>query len=143
MGCHFHLQGIFLTQGSNLCLLSLLYWHAGSLPLSHQENPSDTAHICTCSVAQSCPILCNSMNCSLPGFVRLFRQECWSSLPFPPPGDLPNSRIKPMSPESPALARGLFTIAPPGKVMMTELGNMEGTGLGGKCCQCVHDIVGI
>ena len=26
------------------------------------------------------------------------RQEHWSGLPFPPPGDLPNSRIKPTSP---------------------------------------------
>ena len=25
------LQGIFLTQGSNLCLLCLLHWQAGSL----------------------------------------------------------------------------------------------------------------
>ena len=33
VGCHFFLQGIFLTQGSNLCLL---YWKAGALPLSHQ-----------------------------------------------------------------------------------------------------------
>ena len=33
MGCHFLLQGIFWTQGSNL---HLLYWQAGSLPLSHQ-----------------------------------------------------------------------------------------------------------
>ena len=32
-GCHFLLQGIFLTQGSNL---SLLHWQADSLPLSHQ-----------------------------------------------------------------------------------------------------------
>ena len=29
VGCHNLLQGIFLTQGSNLCLL---HWHAGSLP---------------------------------------------------------------------------------------------------------------
>ena len=35
MGCHFLLQGIFPTQGSNLCLLHLLQWQAGSLPLSH------------------------------------------------------------------------------------------------------------
>ena len=33
VGCHFLLQGIFLTQGSNLCLLCLLHWQAGSLPL--------------------------------------------------------------------------------------------------------------
>ena len=30
--CHFLLQGIFLTQGSNLCLLCFLHWQAGSLP---------------------------------------------------------------------------------------------------------------
>ena len=26
-GCHALLQGIFLTQGLNLCLLCLLHWH--------------------------------------------------------------------------------------------------------------------
>ena len=42
MGCHFLPQGIFLTQGSNMCLLHLLHWHANSLPLSHQGNPYTT-----------------------------------------------------------------------------------------------------
>ena len=31
--CHFLLQGISLTQGLNPCLLRLLHWQAGSLPL--------------------------------------------------------------------------------------------------------------
>ena len=31
------------------------------------------------------------------------RQEYWSELPFPPPGDLPDPGIEPKSPESPAL----------------------------------------
>ena len=31
------------------------------------------------------------------------RQEYWSGLPFPPPGDLPNPRMEPTSPVSPAL----------------------------------------
>ena len=35
VGCHALLQGIFLTQGSNLPLLSLLHWQADSAPLSH------------------------------------------------------------------------------------------------------------
>ena len=35
VGCHFLLQGIFPTQGSNLCIWSLLQWQADSLPLSH------------------------------------------------------------------------------------------------------------
>ena len=38
-----------------------------------------------------------------------FRQEYWSRLPFPIPGDLPNPGIKPMSLGSPALAGGVFT----------------------------------
>ena len=33
--CHFLLQGIFLTQGSNQCLSHLLHWQADSLPLHH------------------------------------------------------------------------------------------------------------
>ena len=36
VGCHFLLQGIFLTQGSNP---SLLYWQVDSVPLSHQRSP--------------------------------------------------------------------------------------------------------
>ena len=34
MGCHVLLQGIFPTQRSNLHLLCLLHWQAGSLPLA-------------------------------------------------------------------------------------------------------------
>ena len=43
VGCHFFLQRIFQTQGSNLRLLHLLHWQADSLPLSHLE-----AHLCVC-----------------------------------------------------------------------------------------------
>ena len=35
VGCHYLLQGIFLTQGLNPGLLSLLHWQADSLPLNH------------------------------------------------------------------------------------------------------------
>ena len=34
VGCHALFQGIFPTQGSNLRLLPLLHWQAGSLPLA-------------------------------------------------------------------------------------------------------------
>ena len=36
------------------------------------------------------------------------RQEYWSGLPCPPPGDLPDPGIKPASPVSPALAGRFF-----------------------------------
>ena len=32
-----------------------------------------------------------------------YRQDSWSGLPFPPPGNLPDPRIEPMSPAAPAL----------------------------------------
>ena len=35
LSCHALLQGIFPTQGSNPCLLSLLNWQVGSLPKPH------------------------------------------------------------------------------------------------------------
>ena len=37
------------------------------------------------------------------------RQEYWSGLPCPPPGDVPNPGIEPVSLMSPALAGGFFT----------------------------------
>ena len=37
--CHALLQGFFLTQGLNPCLLSLLHWSAGSLPLEPSGKP--------------------------------------------------------------------------------------------------------
>ena len=42
------------------------------------------------------------------------RQECWSGLPIPSPGDHPDPGIKPTSLASPALADGFFTTEPPG-----------------------------
>ena len=53
------------------------------------------------------------------------RQEFWSGLPFPTPGDLPNSGIEPTSLESPTLAGGFFTTEPPGKPI-TALGELIG-----------------
>ena len=64
--------------------------------------------------AQLCPTLCNPMDYSQPGslLIGFFRQECWSGLPFPLPGNLLNSGIEPISPASPA---------PSGQFFVTEL----------------------
>ena len=43
------------------------------------------------------------------------RQEYWSGLPCPPPGDLPNPGIKPTSPVALALEGGFFATEPWGK----------------------------
>ena len=62
--------------------------------------------------AQSCRNLCNPMDCSPPLSMEFSRQEYWSGLPFPSPGDFPNPGIEHLSP---ALAGGFFTSKPPGK----------------------------
>ena len=43
------------------------------------------------------------------------RQEYWSGLPCPPPGDLSDPGIEPVSLTSPSLAGGSSPLAPPGK----------------------------
>ena len=85
VGCHFLLQGIFLTQGSNLLLLLgrriLYHWatrkaHYYITSILYQveniPNVSPSLYLCFfhqfSSVAQLCPILCDPMDCSTPGF---------------------------------------------------------------------------
>ena len=58
--------------------------------------------LCVCVlVAESCPTLCGSMDCSPPGssVCGFSRQEYWSGLPCPLPGYLPNPEIEPRSPK--------------------------------------------
>ena len=45
----------------------------------------------------------------VPPSMGFSRQEYWSALPSPAPGDLPNPRVKPVSLVSPASAGGFFT----------------------------------
>ena len=51
--------------------------------------------------------------CQAPLSMKFSRQEYWSELSFPPPGDLPDPGIEPTSPEAPALSGGFFTTEPP------------------------------
>ena len=61
-----------------------------------------------CLVIQSRLILCNPWTIAYqaPLSMGFSSQEYWSGLPFPPPGDLPDSGIKS---SSPALAGRFFT----------------------------------
>jgi len=43
------------------------------------------------------------------------RQEYWSALQCPPPGDIPNPGIKPASPLSPVLQADSLPLEPSGK----------------------------
>ena len=53
-----------------------------------------------------------------PQSMEFFRQEYWSGLPFPSPGDLPNPGIKP---GSPALQADALPSEPPGKLKLEVL----------------------
>ena len=48
-------------------------------------------------------------------FMEFSRQEYWSGLPCPPPGELPDPGTEPAPLESPVLAGGSLITAPPGK----------------------------
>ena len=52
--------------------------------------------------------------CQAPPSMGFSRQEYWSGVPFPSPGDLPNPGIKPRSPR---LQVDTLTSEPPGKPM--------------------------
>ena len=75
------------------------------------KTKTPTTSLCMC--AQLCLPLLNYMDSSL-GFPR---QECWSGLPFPTPGDLPHPGNEPTSLASPTWVGSLFTTVPPGKPM--------------------------
>ena len=58
-------------------------------------------------------VILEAVACQTPLSVAFSRQEYWSGLPFPFPGNLPNPGVKPMSP---ALAGGFFATEPLGKL---------------------------
>ena len=72
----------------------------------------DNLKPCCCLVGKLCPTL--FVNCSLPSASvhGIPRQEYWSGLPFPSPGDLPDPEMEHVSP---ALTGGFFTTEPLGK----------------------------
>ena len=98
------------------------------LPVSAQvffKALSSTLCYGLCSAAQSCQTLCDLTNCSPPGSSVLgefSRQEYWSRLPCPPPGDLPNPGIEH---KSPALQADSLLSEPPGKPPNTGVGSLS------------------
>ena len=65
--------------------------------------------MCTCTkLPQSCLTLCDPMDCSPPGSSvhGILQSRILEWVASPPPGDLPDPRIEPVSLVSPALAGG-------------------------------------
>ena len=67
-----------------------------------------------CSVTSDSATLC-AIARQAPLSMGFFRQEYWSGLPFPPPGNLHDPGIEPSSLASLALAGRFFTTEPLGK----------------------------
>ena len=82
-----------------------------SSPLAPPGKP--TIRLKWSEVAQSCPTLCDPVDCSPPGssIHGILQARILSGLPFPSPGDLLNPGIKP---RSPALQADALTSEPPG-----------------------------
>ena len=78
-----------------------------------------------CLVTQLCPTLCDPVDYSLPGSslsMGFSRQEHWTGLPCPPPGDLPDPGVEP---RSPALQADSLPSELPGKPKNTGVGNLS------------------
>ena len=65
--------------------------------------------VCVCSVTSDYFATPVTTACQAPLFMEFSRQEYWTSLPFPSPGDLPDRGIKSASLVSLALASRFFT----------------------------------
>ena len=120
VGCHFLLQGVFLTQFLNWvsCIGGLLpcrwifYWLSHQWSQINDLNPSfhcltHTMCVCVC-VRSVTSVMFDSLwphGLSM-GFCR---QEYWSGLPCPPTEDLLDPGIDPLSLMASALAGGFFT----------------------------------
>ena len=81
-------------------------------------------HYITCVHAQSRPSLCDPVDCGPPGssVARILQARILLELPFPPPGDLPNTETESASPAVSALVGRFFTTEPPGNPSLHLIG---------------------
>ena len=77
--------------------LLILYISIQHKKVKKKTNLFQVHPVCMCAqLIQWSPTLCDPMDCSPSGSTvhRISRQEYWSGLPFPTPGDLPNPGVK-------------------------------------------------
>ena len=74
---------------------------------------------CSCVPAQLC-LFATPWTAAhqAPLSMGILQQEYWNRLPCPPPEDLPDPGIKPMTPCSSNIAGRFFTTEPPGKAII-------------------------
>ena len=113
VGCHFLLQGIFLTQELNLHLLHLLHQQAILYHWRHLKQWKCVSHSVLADALR--PADCSLPGSSVHGILQA-RILQWVALPSP--GDLPNSGIEL---GSPALQADSLPSEPSGKWWKEEL----------------------
>ena len=111
---HFHLHPSTQPPRSHSSPFKSVSSLRPTVPSFHWPPPrTATLHQGMCAKSlQSCPTLCNPMDCSLPGSSvhGILQARILQGVACPPPGDLPDPGIEPVSLPSPALAAGFFTI---------------------------------
>ena len=73
------------------------------------------------SDALACFVMLWTADCQVALSMRFLRQEYGSGLPFPSPGNLPDSAVEPVFPASLTLAGRCFTTETPGKPLVTHI----------------------
>ena len=144
VGSYSLLQGIFPIQGSNpglphygQILYQLSHWGSPRIQDWVLHSPADLPDPGMKPGSPHCRQIFYQLSyqgilqlfatlwtvaCQVPLFMGFSRQEHWSGLPFPPPGNLPDPGIKP---SSPALAGRFFTTAAPEKPTNTSTCNQK------------------
>ena len=118
-----HSSGVTLSPGK--------HWLTGVEPEFSQTSNADfhlyrkdrreksflRKRVCVCSAAKVLPdtLSPRTVACHAPLSWNFPKQENWSGLPLPTPGDLSDPWIKSVSLVSPASAGGFFAIVLPGK----------------------------
>jgi len=110
-------KGVGLDSFWELFYCECLQFTIVCLRKRERERERESVCVCVCVCTLSCVwFLCDPIDCSLPVFPvhGVLRQEYWSGLPFPPPGDLPTTR------PSPALAGRSLPLCHQGSLHLLE-----------------------
>ena len=98
---------LFLLYGRHCCEPWVYTVSSGSQKGAGSNVPSGSSVVPACMLSYSVMASsCNPMHCSplCSSCMEFFRQEYWSGLPFPPPGDLPKPGIESTSPVFPYIS---------------------------------------
>ena len=79
-------------------------------PLCSGPSSGRLFFLLSCSIMSNSSVTPWTVVCQAPPSIGFFRQEYWSGLPFPTPGDLPDLGINPASPASVLLCRQILYI---------------------------------